>query len=46
MNFVLTPQMIDKIGFAMEDQKGQYAVNVETGGAWSPVSRAGEAVPA
>ncbi len=31
MNFVLTPQMIDKIGFAMEDQKDQYAVNVETG---------------
>ncbi len=31
MNFVLTPPMIDKISFAMEDQKEQYAVNVETG---------------
>jgi ribosomal protein S18 acetylase RimI-like enzyme len=31
MNFVLTPQMIDKIGFAMEDQKEQYAVNVDSG---------------
>jgi GNAT superfamily N-acetyltransferase len=31
MNYVLTPQMIDKIGFAMEDQKEQYAVSVEDG---------------
>ena len=31
MNFALTPQMIDKISFAMEDQKEQYAVSVETG---------------
>ena len=31
MNFALTPQMIDKIGFAMEDQKEQYAADVDTG---------------
>jgi ribosomal protein S18 acetylase RimI-like enzyme len=31
MNFALTPQMIDKIGFAMEDQKEQFAADVETG---------------
>ena len=31
MNFALTPQMIDKIGFAMEDQKEKFAVDVDTG---------------
>jgi GNAT superfamily N-acetyltransferase len=31
MNFSLTPQMIDKISFAMEDQKERFAVDVETG---------------
>jgi GNAT superfamily N-acetyltransferase len=31
MNFALTPQMIDKIGFAMEDQKEQFTVHVDTG---------------
>jgi len=31
MDFVLTDQMIDKIGFAMEDQKDKFAVVVETG---------------
>jgi len=31
MDFVLTTQMIDKFSFAMEDQKEQYAVNVENG---------------
>jgi GNAT superfamily N-acetyltransferase len=31
MNFALTPQMLDKIGFAMEDQKERYAIDVETG---------------
>jgi hypothetical protein len=31
MNFALTPQMIDKISFAMEDQKEHYAVSVESG---------------
>jgi ribosomal protein S18 acetylase RimI-like enzyme len=31
MNFTLTAQMIDKIGFAMEDQKEQYVVDTETG---------------
>jgi ribosomal protein S18 acetylase RimI-like enzyme len=31
MNFTLTTQMIDKIAFAMEDQKERYAVDVDTG---------------
>ena len=31
MNFALTSQMIDKIGFAMEDQKEKYAVDVDSG---------------
>jgi ribosomal protein S18 acetylase RimI-like enzyme len=31
MNFELTPQMIDKIAFAMEDQKERFSVDVETG---------------
>src|SRR5271157_2045346 len=31
MNFALTPQMIDKIGFAMEDQKEQFTVDTDTG---------------
>jgi ribosomal protein S18 acetylase RimI-like enzyme len=31
MNFSLTPQMIDKIGFAMEDQKERFVADVETG---------------
>ena len=31
MNFALTAQMIDKISFAMEDQKEHYVVSVETG---------------
>jgi len=31
MNFPLTAQMIDKIAFAMEDQKQKFAVDVETG---------------
>jgi L-amino acid N-acyltransferase YncA len=31
MNFALTPQMIDKIAFAMEDQKEKYAVDAESG---------------
>jgi ribosomal protein S18 acetylase RimI-like enzyme len=31
MNFELTPQMIDKIAFAMEDQKERFSVDVESG---------------
>jgi GNAT superfamily N-acetyltransferase len=31
MNFELTAQMIDKIAFAMEDQKEHFAVNVDSG---------------
>lgn len=31
MNFTLTVQVIDKIAFAMEDQKERYAVDVDTG---------------
>ncbi len=31
MNFALSPQMIDKIAFAMEDQKERFAVDVESG---------------
>jgi ribosomal protein S18 acetylase RimI-like enzyme len=31
MNFILTAQMIDKIAFAMEDQKQKFAVDVESG---------------
>ena len=31
MNFPLTAQMIDKIAFAMEDQKQKFAVDVESG---------------
>jgi ribosomal protein S18 acetylase RimI-like enzyme len=31
MNFTLTAQMIDKIAFAMEDQKERYAVDVDSG---------------
>jgi ribosomal protein S18 acetylase RimI-like enzyme len=31
MNFTLTAQMIDKIAFAMEDQKERYVVDVDTG---------------
>jgi ribosomal protein S18 acetylase RimI-like enzyme len=42
MDFELTPQMIDKIGFAMEDQKERFAVDVETG-ALAPASSLGAA---
>ena len=42
MNFELTPQMIDKIGFAMEDQKERFAVDVESG-ELVPVSSRGRA---
>ena len=31
MNFELTPQMVDKIAFAMEDQKQRFAVDIESG---------------
>jgi hypothetical protein len=31
MNFALTAQMIDKIAFAMEDQKEQFTVDAESG---------------
>ncbi|HTP59951.1 MAG TPA: GNAT family N-acetyltransferase, partial [Spirochaetia bacterium] len=31
MNFTLTAQMIDKIAFAMEDQKERYVVDVDSG---------------
>ena len=31
MNFTLTAQMVDKIAFAMEDQKEKFAVDVDTG---------------
>ncbi len=31
MTFDLTPQMIDKIGFAMEDQDKQYLIHADTG---------------
>ncbi|HUI70142.1 MAG TPA: UPF0158 family protein [Spirochaetia bacterium] len=31
MNFTLTAQMIDKIAFAMEDQKERYAVDINSG---------------
>jgi ribosomal protein S18 acetylase RimI-like enzyme len=31
MNFALTAQMIDKIAFAMEDQKERFAVDVDSG---------------
>jgi GNAT superfamily N-acetyltransferase len=31
MNFELTPQMIDKIAFAMEDQKQRFAVDIDSG---------------
>ena len=41
MNFALTTQMIDKIGFAMEDQKEQYAADVESG-ELVPLSTLGE----
>jgi hypothetical protein len=41
MNFALTPQMIDKIGFAMEDQKEQFAVDVDSG-ELVPLSTLGE----
>src|SRR5208282_5321957 len=41
MNFALTPQMIDKIGFAMEDQKEQYAADVDSG-ELVPLSSLGE----
>ena len=43
MNFELTPQMIDKIAFAMEDQKERFAVDVETG-ELVPLSIPGSAV--
>jgi ribosomal protein S18 acetylase RimI-like enzyme len=55
MNFALTPQVIDKISFAMEDQKERYAASVETGelvtlaslvdpgDAWVPLPRWGSA---
>jgi Uncharacterised protein family (UPF0158) len=42
MNFALTAQMIDKIGFAMEDQKEQYAVELETGELVSIAALGGE----
>ncbi len=31
MNFDLTPQMIDKIAFAMEDQEERYVIHMDTG---------------
>jgi len=40
MNFELTAQMIDKIAFAMEDQKERFAVNVDSG-ELQPVSSLG-----
>jgi ribosomal protein S18 acetylase RimI-like enzyme len=42
MNFTLTAQMIDKIGFAMEDQKEQFAVDAETGELVPTTALAGE----
>ncbi len=42
MNFTLTTQMIDKIAFAMEDQKERYAVDMETGELVALGPRAGE----
>jgi ribosomal protein S18 acetylase RimI-like enzyme len=42
MNFALTPEMIDSIAFAMEDQKERFAVDTETG-ELVPVSSLGEA---
>ncbi len=44
MNFQLTPQMIDKIGFAMEDQVELYMIDTETG-ELVPVKSFGEAPP-
>lgn len=44
MNFTLTTQMIDKIAFAMEDQKERYAVDVDTGELVSLAAR-GEELP-
>ena len=41
MNFTLTTQMIDKIAFAMEDQKERYAVDVDTGELVTLSSRSG-----
>lgn len=41
MNFALTTQMIDKIGFAMEDQKEQYAADLDSG-ELVPLSTLGE----
>jgi hypothetical protein len=41
MNFALTTQMIDKIGFAMEDQKEQYAADLDSG-ELVPISTLGE----
>ena len=43
MNFALTPQMIDKIAFAMEDQKEKFAVDVETGELTALSARSGPA---
>jgi GNAT superfamily N-acetyltransferase len=42
MDFPLTVQMIDKIAFAMEDQKEQYAVDVATGELVAVASLGGE----
>jgi len=44
MNFALTTQMIDKIAFAMEDQKEHFAIDVDTG-ELVPVSSRGTALP-
>jgi ribosomal protein S18 acetylase RimI-like enzyme len=44
MNFLLTTQMIDKISFAMEDQKEQFAVEVDTG-ELAAISALGGTVP-
>lgn len=44
MEYALTLQMIDKLSFAMEDQKEQHAVDVETG-ELVPVSSLGEGFP-
>jgi len=41
MTFPLTPQMVDKIAFAMEDQKEKFALDADTG-ELSPLSALGE----
>ena len=42
MNFALTPQMIDKIAFAMEDQKEKLTVDMDTGELVPLVARSAE----